>query len=120
MVLDSIGWSGCNSTLESLPYNIPIVTSVNPLMRGRHTAAIMQAMGVTDTTADTVEDYISIAVRLARNPSERELIGRKIADRKHRLYRDKACIEALEEFLNRVGRADHGSNGHETRGSGTA
>ena len=24
--LDSIGWSGCNSALESLPHNLPIVT----------------------------------------------------------------------------------------------
>jgi protein O-GlcNAc transferase len=26
IVLDSIGWSGCNSTLESLAHDLPIVT----------------------------------------------------------------------------------------------
>src|SRR5664280_1399602 len=34
--LDSINWSGCNSTLESLIHNLPIVTMTGPLMRGRH------------------------------------------------------------------------------------
>src|SRR5262249_10188766 len=34
IVLDSIGWSGCNSTLECLEYDLPIVTMVGALMRG--------------------------------------------------------------------------------------
>jgi protein O-GlcNAc transferase len=33
VVLDSIGWSGCNSSLESLPFDLPIVTLTGPLMR---------------------------------------------------------------------------------------
>jgi hypothetical protein len=47
VVLDSIGWSGCNSTLESLVHDLPIVTIPGPLMRGRHTLAILTMMGVT-------------------------------------------------------------------------
>jgi predicted O-linked N-acetylglucosamine transferase (SPINDLY family) len=102
--LDSIGWSGCNSLLESLAHNLPIVTTPGPLMRGRHGAAVLQMMGVTDTIADTVEKYISIAARLANQPDERLTLSRTIAERKHRLYRDRACISALEEFLNRAAR----------------
>ena len=56
--LDSIGWSGCNSALESLPHNLPIVTMPGALMRGRHSAAILQMMGVTETIAATVDDYV--------------------------------------------------------------
>jgi predicted O-linked N-acetylglucosamine transferase (SPINDLY family) len=32
VVLDSIGWSGCNSTLESLVHDLPIVTMTGDLM----------------------------------------------------------------------------------------
>lgn len=102
--LDSIGWSGCNTTLESLAHDLPIVTLKTPLMRGRHSAAILQMMGVTDTIAGTVDEYVSAAIRLARDRAWLTSIKTRIADNKRRLYRDRACILALEDFLNRVAR----------------
>jgi predicted O-linked N-acetylglucosamine transferase (SPINDLY family) len=102
--LDSIGWSGCNSTLESLPHNLPIVTVPGALMRGRHSAAILQMMGVTETIAETLDDYVSIAASLAREPAKRQAISRKIAANKHKVYRDRACITALEDLLDRAAR----------------
>ena len=98
--LDSIGWSGCNSTLESLPHNLPIVTLPGPLMRGRHSAAILQMMGVTETIASTLDDYVELAASLARDPDQRAAIGRTIAERKHVLYGDRACITALEDLID--------------------
>src|SRR5262249_24806576 len=41
IVLDSIGWSGGNSTLEALAHDPPIVTITGSLMRGRHSMAIL-------------------------------------------------------------------------------
>lgn len=104
IVLDSIGWSGCNSTLESLPHDLPIVTQAGALMRGRHTMAILKRMEVTETIAETVDGYVSIAVRLARDLPWRAAVKARIAAGKQRIYRDKACISGLERFLDRVGR----------------
>jgi predicted O-linked N-acetylglucosamine transferase (SPINDLY family) len=103
-VLDSIGWSGCNSTLESLAHNRPIVTFAGELMRGRHTAAILQMMGLGETTARTVDDYVAIAVRLGRSAAERAAVSARIAAGKHRVYGDRACIAALEAFLDDAAR----------------
>lgn len=102
--LDSIGWSGCNTALESLPNDLPIVTVPGALMRGRHSAAILQMMGVTETIASTVDEYVAIAARLADAPQERQALSRRIAESKQRVYRDRACITALEDFLDRVAR----------------
>jgi protein O-GlcNAc transferase len=102
--LDSIGWSGCNSTLESLCHDLPIVTMAGSLMRGRHGMAILNRMGVTETIAETIEDYVASAVRLARDVPWRVAVKAKIAAGKHRIYYDNACISALEQFLDRVGR----------------
>jgi len=44
--LDSIGWSGVNTTLEGLQHDLPIITIAAPLMRGRHTLGILREMGV--------------------------------------------------------------------------
>jgi protein O-GlcNAc transferase len=100
VALDSIGWSGCNSSLECLLHDLPIVTLPGALMRGRHTAAILEMMGVTDTVARSIDEYLATAVRLARDTSWRVALRRRIAQSKQRAYRDRACITALEDFLD--------------------
>src|SRR5712692_696436 len=104
--LDAIGWSGCNSTLESLVHDLPIVTMTAPLMRGRHTTAILKRMGVVETIAATIDEYVSTAVRLAKDVPLRTALKTRIARNKHRVYRDTACIAALEDFLDREARRE--------------
>jgi len=104
VILDTIIWSGGNSTLETLPHDIPIVTMPGPFMRSRHSTAILQMMDIEETIAQTIDDYISIAVRLANHPDERRALSNKIAERKERIYRDRGCILALEKFIDHAAR----------------
>ena len=106
IVLDSIGWSGGVTSLESLIHDLPIVTLPGSLMRGRHTMAMLELMGVTDTIAATVCDYVSLAARLAHDLVWRMEVKQRIAAGKHRLYRDRSCIAALEDFLLEVASAE--------------
>jgi protein O-GlcNAc transferase len=99
VVLDSIGWSGCNSILESLVYDLPIVTMEGEMMRGRHTAAILEMMDVRATTARTIDQYVAMAGVLGRDRARRNELSAEIAGKKHRIYRDRGCIAALETFL---------------------
>ena len=109
VVLDSIGWSGCNSILESLLHNIPIVTLAGGLMRGRHAAAIMSMINIHETTAQTIDDYVAIAGSLGRNSVKRAELSAQIGNNKHRVYRDRRCITALEAFLDSAVRRSRGS-----------
>ncbi|MEH2565809.1 tetratricopeptide repeat protein [Bradyrhizobium sp. AZCC 2289] len=102
VVLDSIGWSGCNSILESLVHDLPIVTLAGAMMRGRHAAAILDMMGVGETTARTVDEYVDIAGALGREVTKRSRLSAQIRDRKHRIYRDLGCIASLQEFLDKA------------------
>ena len=102
--LDSIGWSGCNSTLESLVHNLPVVTLRGALMRGRHSSAILNRIGVTETVAASVDEYVAIAVRLATNSEERRRISLEIDQNKHVIYRDRDCIARLEDFIEDAAR----------------
>ena len=102
VVLDSIGWSGCNSVLESLVHNLPIVTFAGEMMRGRHTAAILDMMDISETTVRTIDEYVSIAGFLGRTKAKRAELSAEIANKKHRVYRDRTCIAALEAFLDRA------------------
>lgn len=100
--LDSIAWSGCNTTFEAIACNLPVITLSGELMRGRHTAAILSMMGMIENIASSVAEYITVAVRLGKNLEWRKQASDKIAKNKHLVYRDKACIAALENFLEKV------------------
>ena len=102
--LDSIGWSGFNSTSESLVHNLPVVTLRGALMRGRHSTAILNRIGVGETVADSIDEYVSIATRLATNSEERRRISLEIDRNKHRVYRDRDCIAGLEDFIENAAR----------------
>ena len=65
-------------------------------------------IGVTETATETVQGYVSTAVRLARDVEWRMAVKRRIAAAKYRVYRDRSCISALEAFLDRVARDPHG------------
>jgi predicted O-linked N-acetylglucosamine transferase (SPINDLY family) len=99
VVLDSIGWSGCNSILEGLNHNVPIVTLAGEMMRGRHAAAILSMMQLRETTARSIDEFVSIACGLGRDAARRGAISSQIAANKSRLYRDGECIAGLETFL---------------------
>jgi protein O-GlcNAc transferase len=102
--LDSIGWSGCNSTLESLVHNLPVVTLRGALMRGRHSSAILNRIGVGETVAESIDEYVSIATRLGTNSEERRRISLEIDRNKHIIYRDRDCIARLEDFIENAAR----------------
>jgi predicted O-linked N-acetylglucosamine transferase (SPINDLY family) len=100
--LDSIGWSGYNSTLECLACDLPIVTWPGPLMRGRHSYAILRMLGVTETIAASATQYVDIAVRLARDPAWRMAIRDKIAATRSSILADPTPVRALEDWLDEV------------------
>jgi protein O-GlcNAc transferase len=97
--LDSIGWSGGNTTLEAIANHLPVVTLPGQFMRSRHSFAMLTMMGIHETIASTEDEYISLAVRLGTDKAWRNKISGEIAENCHRLYRDRNCITALEEFL---------------------
>jgi predicted O-linked N-acetylglucosamine transferase (SPINDLY family) len=68
-------------------------------LRGRHTAAILRRIGCETTIAGSLDEYVSIAVRLARDPAWRADVRQAVAIGKHRLFRDMDSIRALEDFL---------------------
>ena len=105
VMLDSLGWSGGNTTLEALAQDLPVVTFQGELMRGRVSAGILRMMGTPETIAETMDEYVALAVRMARDPAWRLAVKQGIAANKIRLYRDRKCIAALEDFLDRTARA---------------
>lgn len=102
VVLDSVGWAGCNSTLEALACDKPVVTFAGETMRARHGLAILGMIGMTDLIARDKAHYVEIATRLGRDPDWRQEITTRIAARKDALYGDRAPLDALAAWLESV------------------
>ncbi len=96
--LDSIGWSGGNTTLEALACDLPVVTTPTSLMRGRHSTAILRHIGLGEYVAASIPEYIDFAVALAE-PGTRSRLSYAVQAAKPGLYRDIVPVRALAEFL---------------------
>jgi predicted O-linked N-acetylglucosamine transferase (SPINDLY family) len=102
VMLDSIEWSGGNTTLEAIAQNLPVVTHEGQFMRGRISAGILRMMGMPETIAGTIDEYVALAVRMGADPAGRLALKDRVAFDKERLYRDRTCIAGLEAFLERA------------------
>jgi len=97
--LDSVGWSGGNTTLEAVAAGLPIVTLPTEMMRGRHSAAILTQAGLGDQIATDIESYVALAVGLGQSAEARAQFRQRLAEGRARLYDDTAPVRALERFL---------------------
>jgi predicted O-linked N-acetylglucosamine transferase (SPINDLY family) len=100
--LDTIGFSGGNTTLQAIACNLPVVTMPSEFMRGRVSYGVMQTLGVTDTVAFSEAEYVDIAVKLGLDPQWRKQVAERIQLHHNRLFDDRTTIKALEEFYKQA------------------
>ncbi|WP_193171942.1 O-linked N-acetylglucosamine transferase, SPINDLY family protein [Nisaea nitritireducens] len=99
--LDSIGWSGGNTTLEALAQGLPPVTLPGRFMRSRHTMAMLKLMEIDDLIAVDEADYVRIAVRMGANVELRTALRERVLERRDCLYKDIGAVRAFEEMIRR-------------------
>jgi predicted O-linked N-acetylglucosamine transferase (SPINDLY family) len=99
VLLDSIGWSGFNTTIEIIDGGAPVVSVPGPFMRGCHTAAALTAIGLPDMVSADRNDYTARAIRLGVEPDLRRAERARLHAAVPRLYRDPRPIRALEALL---------------------
>ena len=100
--LDTIGFSGFNTALQAVECGLPVVTREGRFLRGRLASGILKRMGLTELVAQSDEDYVALAVRLARDTDYREQVRNRVAESRHMLFEDIEPIRALEDFLLQV------------------
>jgi predicted O-linked N-acetylglucosamine transferase (SPINDLY family) len=100
--LDTIGFSGFNTAIQAVQCGIPVVTKEGRFMRGRLASGILKRMGLTELIGQSQEDYIELAVRLAKDADYRGHVRDRIEKSRSILFEDVAPIRALEDFLAEV------------------
>ena len=99
VVLDSVSWSGGNTTFDAVAEDKPIVTLPGPLMRSRVSAAILGMMGIEKTVAADTDDYVAIAARLATDAAWRGEVIALTRKGKSKVYDYARPLRDLENFL---------------------
>ncbi|MBF0267183.1 MAG: tetratricopeptide repeat protein [Alphaproteobacteria bacterium] len=100
--LDSVGWSGGNTSLEALSRNLPIVTMPSHLMRGRHSCAMLKLLGLDECIASDLKAYVAIAVKLGTDAAWNAAVRERIKAGQGRLFDDQAPVKALESFIEQA------------------
>lgn len=100
--LDIPQFNGGNTTIEALSVGTPVVTLPTARARGRLCSAIYKHMGVTDCIAESAEDYVNLAVRLATDVEFRGEIIAKIVGKRDSLFDNEAAISEWQRFFLEV------------------
>lgn len=93
LMLDTLHWSGGNTSIDALASGLPIVTLPGRFMRGRQSAGMLTLLGLSHLVARDEADYVARAVELLRNPKPRRQNNLK------RLFDDPAPVQALAKVL---------------------
>ena len=73
-------------------------------MRGRLASGILRRAGLHELIAASDEDYVALAVRLAKDAAYRAEIRERIAASRASLFEDAAPLRGMEDFLVRAAR----------------
>ena len=99
MCLDSIGWSGGNTSISALAMNCPILTCPTDLMRGRHTYAMLKTLDLDCLIASSVDTYVEKAISYAANRDSLNQLRRDIEQRFPTLFQDTLVVDYWFRFL---------------------
>ena len=98
-LLDTLGFSGFNTALQSLECDLPVVAFEGEFMRGRLASGPLRFLGLHELVATTAAEFADIALRLVEDEAWHAHVEREIAQRRHALFFDQAPVRALEDAL---------------------
>jgi len=78
VVLDTLHWSGGNTSLDALAVGAPIVSLPGEFMRGRQTQAMLNAVGVPELVVECEAALVERAVALAADPAARHALRQRL------------------------------------------
>lgn len=99
VMLDSLYWSGGNTTLDALHCGLPMVTCPGEFMRGRQSMAMLRRLGCDELIVDSPLALAECAVLLAQDSARRARISARIREQLPTLTNDIAPLQALEQTL---------------------
>lgn len=103
VMLDTLHWSGGNTSLDALASGLPVVTRPGTLMRGRQSLAMLRLLGLEDElVAKDAAHFTALATGIARDPERRRALSKRIEEARPRLFGDGNPVRAFAAALERI------------------
>ncbi|MGE5617087.1 MAG: hypothetical protein ACM3X5_09245, partial [Bacillota bacterium] len=102
IVLDTVLWSGGNTSLDAFAAGAPVLALPGRFMRARQTFAMLAEMELPELIAESSDDYVRKAVAIAGESGRRAALGEAIRDRSARLFGHEHALDAFQDALARM------------------
>jgi predicted O-linked N-acetylglucosamine transferase (SPINDLY family) len=91
-----------DSSLEGFALGLPTVTLPTDQLKGRLTYAMYKLMNIHDCVAESIQQYVDIAVKLGTDEAFNASVREKIRAASGVLYENDAAVREVEKFLESV------------------
>ena len=102
VVLDTVRWSGGNTSIDAFAAGVPVVTLPGRFMRGRQTAGMLDLMDIRELIAGDAASYVRTAVAVASDRDRNAHLRSAIAERRAVLFDRPEPVQAFGEALLRL------------------
>lgn len=99
VMLDTLHFSGGNTSLDALHAGLPIVTCPGRFMRGRQSMAMLKHLRCDELIADTPQQLAELAVQIAHDRSRHAALNERIRAGLPELTQSDAPLHALDAHL---------------------
>jgi predicted O-linked N-acetylglucosamine transferase (SPINDLY family) len=82
LFLDTLPYNAHTTASDSLWMGVPMVTCIGDTFAGRVAASLLHAVGLPELVTRTLDDYESLALRLATDPARLQAIRGKLAEQR--------------------------------------
>lgn len=105
VMLDTLHFNGQNTNLEAFALGVPVITLPGRLQRERHTYGMYRAMGFMELVAQSTDEYVELALRVAGDAAYRANCSERIAESCGVLFENRDFVRYIENaFRNLVAR----------------
>lgn len=99
IALDPFPFSGCTTTCDALWMGVPVVTRRGETLVSRQSASILEQLGFHDWIAESNDEYVTAAVRLANDVAQRRALRTALRTSMRGAFRPEAFAAGLLALL---------------------
>jgi protein O-GlcNAc transferase len=100
VMLDTLHWSGGNTTLDALACGLPVVTLPGKFMRGRQSYGMLKCMELDELIAIDQDDYIEIAIKIGTDSAWRQQVVQRIITSSNSVFNMEKSLRQMESFYH--------------------
>jgi len=100
VMLDTLHWSGGNTTLDALACGLPVITLPGEFMRGRQSCGMLKCMELNELIAKNQDDYIERAIKIGTDRTWRQQVVQRIIAGSNRIFEMETSLRQMESFYH--------------------